>query len=154
MRKARVEKGPKAQKVASHLRETSTCADTIFSGIGHDEYHFQKMQTVSSEIVLCLTKSLRRLPAAARFWQILVPRRPSGPPRPCRLPVASWPTLPEAPPCLTNVHFVCLIHILHAQCTFLYTKYTFYLHQIYTFLKSAFLEKKHSNNVVLHTQIW
>ena len=59
-------------------------------------------------------------------------------------------------PCLTNAHFVCLMHILHAQYTFLYTKYTFYtkctfyLYQIYTFLKSEFFEKKHSKNVVLH----
>ena len=56
----------------------------------------------------------------------------------------------EALPCLTNVHFVCLIHILHAQCTFLYTKYTFYLYQILTFLKRVFLQKKHTKNVVLH----
>ena len=31
----------------------------------------------------------------------------------------------EALPCLTNTHFVCLIQIIHAQYTFLYTQYTY-----------------------------
>ena len=38
----------------------------------------------------------------------------------------------EALPCLTNVHFVCLIHTLPARYAFLYTQCTF-LNTQYTF---------------------
>ena len=43
----------------------------------------------------------------------------------------------EAHPCLTNIHFVCLIHILHAQYTFPRTQHTF-LYTQYTYLYSKY----------------
>ncbi len=44
--------------------------------------------------------------------------------------------------------FIPNTHVMYSKYAF-YTNYTFYLHQVHTFLKSV-LKQQHSKNVVLH----